>query len=91
MLRVMQITEDEWSFIWAKIAPMSRRSAEWIGTDNVILNDEEGPILLTIGRVEVIRDIASAPVKVKRWLDKFKQSSVQYDGAGNFVPKERAQ
>jgi hypothetical protein len=63
----MQVTEEQWEYIWAKVMPMSRRSADWIGTDNLILFDEEGPILLMIGIAEVITE---PPLKVKRYLDK---------------------
>jgi hypothetical protein len=84
MLRIMQVTEAQWAFIWGKVMPMSRKSAEWIGTDNLILNDEEGPILLTIGRVEVLTD---PPLKVKRYLDKMEHSP-EYDLAGGYSPKE---
>jgi len=70
MLRVMQVTEEQFDYIWAKLMPMQRRSADWVGTDNMILNDEEGPILLTIGRVEVV---AAPPLKVKRYLDKMQE------------------
>jgi hypothetical protein len=84
MLRIMQVTEEQWEYIWVKVMPMSRRSADWIGTDNLILFDEEGPILLMIGRAEVITE---PPLKVKRYLDKLEASSVKPDLAGAFSPK----
>ena len=74
MLRIMQVTEAEWAYIWSKLMPMQRRCAEWVGTDNLILTDEEGPILLTIGRAEVLTD---PPLKVKRYLDKMKGEDVE--------------
>ncbi|HXN71512.1 MAG TPA: hypothetical protein VN861_03050 [Candidatus Acidoferrales bacterium] len=74
MLRVMRITGAQWSFIWAKLMPMQRRSADWVGTDNLILNDEDGPILLTIGKAEVITE---PPERVRRYLDKFEQQLIE--------------
>jgi hypothetical protein len=68
MLRIMTVTSDQWAYIWAKIMPVRRKSAEWIGTDNLILNDEEGPILLTIGRAEIITEF---PKKVEKYLKGF--------------------